>query len=208
MEIFQVGIYWVGIFRVGIFQGGVWWVGIFRVGVFLTPNFWTVRYILNCKFRKDVLVGNNFARKVERMTFPSSECGLLIKIFTKKTASFCYMNKLSFENKWYSSRSSHQRYSIEKLCFKILPNLQENTCFIVSRSLVRSATLLKKRLWQRCFLVSFSKFLKTPSLQNNSGRLLLVILVWMSSGICNNLKSVSQNSSFQKNIFFVTLIVI
>ena len=33
-EIFQVGIFWVGIFRVGIFQGGVWWLGIFRVGIF------------------------------------------------------------------------------------------------------------------------------------------------------------------------------
>ena len=33
--------------------------------------------------------------------------------------------------------------------------------------------LLKKRLWHRCFPVSFTKFLGTPFLQNNSGRLLL-----------------------------------
>ena len=37
MGIFQVGIFWLGIFRVGIFQGGIWWVGIFRVGVSLIP---------------------------------------------------------------------------------------------------------------------------------------------------------------------------
>ena len=34
-------------------------------------------------------------------------------------------------------------------------------------------TLLKKRLWHRCFPVNFAKFLRTPFLQNTSGRLLL-----------------------------------
>ena len=33
--------------------------------------------------------------------------------------------------------------------------------------------LLKKRLWYRCFPVNFAKFLRTPFLQNTSGRLLL-----------------------------------
>ena len=36
-----------------------------------------------------------------------------------------------------------------------------------------STTLLKKRLWHRCFAVNFIKFLTTPFLLNNSGRLLL-----------------------------------
>ena len=31
------------------------------------------------------------------------------------------------------------------------------------------ATLLKKRLWHRCFPVNFAKFLRTPFLQNTSG---------------------------------------
>ena len=38
---------------------------------------------------------------------------------------------------------------------------------------LRPATLLKKRLWQRCFPVNFVKFLRTPFLQNTSGRLFL-----------------------------------
>ena len=38
---------------------------------------------------------------------------------------------------------------------------------------LRPATLLKKRLWHRLFSVNFAKFLRTPFLQNNSGRLLL-----------------------------------
>ena len=32
-----------------------------------------------------------------------------------------------------------------------------------------TATLLKKRLWRRCFPVDFVKFLRTPFLQNTSG---------------------------------------
>ena len=42
---------------------------------------------------------------------------------------------------------------------------------------LRSATLFKKRLWQRCFPVNFVKFLRTPFLQNNSVRLPLSIEV-------------------------------
>ena len=34
------------------------------------------------------------------------------------------------------------------------------------------ATLLKKTLWHRCFLVNFAKFLRTPFLQNISVQLL------------------------------------
>ena len=34
-------------------------------------------------------------------------------------------------------------------------------------------TLLKKRLWRRCFPLNLEKFLRTPFLQNTSGRLLL-----------------------------------
>ena len=40
---------------------------------------------------------------------------------------------------------------------------------------LRPATLLKKRLWHRCFPGNFVKFLRTPFLQNTSGRLLLKV---------------------------------
>ena len=36
---------------------------------------------------------------------------------------------------------------------------------------LRTATLLKKRLWHRCFPVNFAKFLRAPFLQNTSERL-------------------------------------
>ena len=57
----------------------------------------------------------------------------------------------------------------------ISQNLQENTW-------PRRATLLKKRLWHKCFPVTFIKFLRTPILQNTSGRLLLKLLTsWQNS---------------------------
>ena len=49
---------------------------------------------------------------------------------------------------------------------------------------LRPATLLKKRLWHRCFPVNLAKFLRTPFLQNTSGRLLLQ-------------KSIAKNISFE-----------
>ena len=41
-------------------------------------------------------------------------------------------------------------------------------------------TLLKKRLWYSCFPVNFVKYLRTPFLQNASGRILLLIKVIIS----------------------------
>ena len=38
----------------------------------------------------------------------------------------------------------------------------------VLKALMRRATLLKKRLWHRCFPVNFLKFLRIPFLQNTS----------------------------------------
>ena len=44
---------------------------------------------------------------------------------------------------------------------------------IVNHAGLRPVNLLKKRLWHRCFPVNFVKYLRTPFLQNTSGRLLL-----------------------------------
>ena len=49
-------------------------------------------------------------------------------------------------------------------------NSQENTC---ASAALRPATLLKRRLWHRCFPVNCIKFLRTRFLQNTYGRLLL-----------------------------------
>ena len=71
----------------------------------------------------------------------------------------------------------------EPFCMKgVLRNLAQFTRKHLCQSLIlnkvaghRPATLLKKRLWHRCFPVNFTKFLGTPFLQNSSGRLLLTL---------------------------------
>ena len=63
--------------------------------------------------------------------------------------------------------------SVGKMFLEISQNSQENTCARVSFfnkvAGLRPATLLKKRLWHRCFAVNFAKFLRTPFLQNTYG---------------------------------------
>ena len=67
-------------------------------------------------------------------------------------------------------RSSHRRCSVRKGVLRNFSKLTgKHLC------LLQPATLLKKRLWHRCFPVNFAKFLGTPFLQNTFGRLLLNI---------------------------------
>ena len=77
---------------------------------------------------------------------------------------------------WSRVRSSQQRCSMKK---GVLRNFTKFTgkhlCLSLSFNKVaglKPATLLKKRLWHRCFPVNFAKFSITPFLQNTSGRLL------------------------------------
>ena len=56
--------------------------------------------------------------------------------------------------------------------FKILQNSQENTsarvCFLIKLQAWGLQFYLKKRLWHKCFPLSFAKFLRTLFLQNPS----------------------------------------
>ena len=64
-------------------------------------------------------------------------------------------------------RSSHQMCSVQKVFSKISQNSPENTCARVSFLIKLQAwptTLLKKRLWNRCFPVNFATFLRTSLL--------------------------------------------
>ena len=58
-----------------------------------------------------------------------------------------------------------------KLLLKVSQNSYENTC--VGVAFYNKVASLKLRLWQRCFLVNFAKFLRTTFLQNTSVRLVL-----------------------------------
>ena len=60
---------------------------------------------------------------------------------------------------------------IKQVFLKISQNSQENICaralFLIKLQ-ATLASLLKKRLWHKCFPVNFAKFLRTPFLQNTS----------------------------------------
>ena len=73
--------------------------------------------------------------------------------------------------------ASHQRCSIKKGVPKNLAKFTEKhlcqSLYFNKVTGVRTANLLKKRLWRRCFPVNFPKFLRTPFLQITSRQLLL-----------------------------------
>ena len=88
---------------------------------------------------------------------------------------------------WTKIRSSHQRCSMKK---GVLRNFTKFTGKYLCQGLffnkvagLRPATLLKKRLWHRCFPVNFVKFLRASFLQNTSGRLLLKNTIY--SALCH-----------------------
>ena len=59
---------------------------------------------------------------------------------------------------------------------------------------LRPVTLLKKSLRYKCFPVNFAKFLRTPFLQNTSGRLFLVYLRFFANFRENNGYLIGLNS--------------
>ena len=68
-------------------------------------------------------------------------------------------------------RSSHWRCSVTKGVLRKFAKFTGKTCARVSFLI----NFIKKSLWHRCFPVNFAKFLRTPFLQNTSGRLLLIL---------------------------------
>ena len=76
-----------------------------------------------------------------------------------------------------NSRSSQQRYSVMKVVLKNFAKYKGKylcqSLFFNKFAGLRPATLLKKRLWHRCFPVNSAKFLRTPFLQDTIGQLFL-----------------------------------
>ena len=86
----------------------------------------------------------------------------VLRNFTKFTGKHLWQSL--FFNKVADQHPCRSVISINLLC---------NFIEITLRHGWRSANLLKKRLWQRCFPVYFVKFSRTYFLQNTSGQLLL-----------------------------------
>ena len=85
------------------------------------------------------------------------------------------------------SRSSHLGCSVRKGVLRNFANSQENNCVRVSFLIKLQARglqlYLKKRLWHRSLPVNFAKFVRTPSLQNTSRRLLLLLWICISTPV-------------------------
>ena len=90
--------------------------------------------------------------------------------------------------------------SVKTLFLEISQKSQQNTCARVSffiKLQPRSVTLLKKRLWHRCFPLYFEKFLRTPfSIEHLCWLLLknLWNIIWQSQFIqLNFIKDFKSN---------------
>ena len=66
----------------------------------------------------------------------------------------------------YSSKAAAQRCSVKQMFLRFSQNSQKNTC--------ARASLLKRRLWQRCFPANFAKFLRTSFFTEQLRWLLLI----------------------------------
>ena len=92
----------------------------------------------------------------------------------------------------------------EMFCIKgILRNLAKfrrrhlcQSLFLNKVAGLRSATLLKKRPWHRCFPVKIAKFLRTPSFTEHRWRLLLKVIFPQMLVIINH-----QTLTFPLQIF-------
>ena len=79
----------------------------------------------------------------------------------------------------------------------------------ISQKFTRFTTLLKRRLWHRCFPVNFAKILRTPFLQNTTGQLLLSLVnisLLQQNFFWNNSKNECYSQSWSRiNFIFVDI---
>ena len=93
---------------------------------------------------------------------------ILIRFSTWRTAPWTCSQKINVN--W--QKQPPEAFVLKNFAKFTGKHLWQSLCFNKVAGL-RPATLFKKRPWHRCFPVNFAKFLRTPFLQNTSGRLLL-----------------------------------
>ena len=91
----------------------------------------------------------------------------------------------------------------KKMCCQKFRTIHRKTPVQETLFRPQPATLFKNSLWHRCFPVNFAKFLRTPFLQNTSGRLLLdvnknikspQITFWCAGSRCSMINKIMYNS--------------
>ena len=92
----------------------------------------------------------------------------------KTSCESCRSTNSSLKISWFTRvfRSSHQRCSLIEGVFRNFKKLTGKqlyqNLFFNKVTVLRPATLLKRRLWHKCFPGNFSKFLRTHFPQNTS----------------------------------------
>ena len=84
---------------------------------------------------------------------------------------FCVIKRIFLERTFRSSRP--EVFCKKSVFRKFTGKHLRQSRFFNKVAGLRPVTLLKKRLWHKCFPVNFAKFLRILFLQNTSGRLLL-----------------------------------
>ena len=109
------------------------------------------------------------------------KCVNLLKVNNKGARTTTYKDTLDYELSFTGFRSSHRRCSVKKCVLRNFAKFTgKHLCqrlFFNKVAGLRPTTLLKKRLWHRCFTENFAKFLRTPFLQNTSEWQLLYYII-------------------------------
>ena len=113
----------------------------------------------NCRFKMkfSTQTNSNIQKLIVNFTFSvfNQEYPFLEKCCPKNKY---YQFKLKFCTKPYSNMHNSMVMIISCFLDRKCSNLLQK----IKIKIVRPATLLKKRLWNRCFPVNFAKFLRTP----------------------------------------------
>ena len=114
--------------------------------------------------------------------------------------------RLNFDNvvRYSALKNSRPEVFCKKVFLEVAQNSQENTCdgasFFNKVEGLTPATLLKKRLWHKCFPVNFAKFIRIPFLTQHLG-------LWLSKYSKTNRKLYFWEKimhDFYKNFVFLS----
>ena len=145
------------------------------------------------------------------------------RVIQKTISSFLIFSKIMYILKFSGTslveqsdcrvmyRSSHCRCSVRKGIFRNFAKFTENhhcqESFFIKVAGLRSTTLLKKRLWHRCFPVNCAKFLKTLFLAEHLRLLLLCVqsiyYTLPSQSNCSYFFQVSDNYYMSMRKFYI-----
>ena len=128
------------------------------------------RALLSCNTRFEIHPFASLPRKLSKLLW---FCSLVIVLAISRN--------LLKNNTWWI-RSSRQEVFCQKGVLRNFAKFTGNTCVRVSFfnkvASLRPATLLKKRLWHRCFPVNFTKFLRTQFCIEHPWWLLMNLHQW------------------------------